>query len=104
MALPLSQNAQARALLRHLLEHGDTLGMDIAEGTIIQLALHDRALERFLTFDAAAAEWRTGTPSTRSGPPALAEHSTAMTGMSRRLRPAPRLRRVKIDALEAPGF
>ena len=33
MALPLSQNAQARALLRHLLEHGDTLGMDIAEGT-----------------------------------------------------------------------
>ena len=65
MALPLSQNAQARALLRHLLEHGDTLGMDIAEGTIIQLALHDRALERFLTFDAAAAEWRTGAPSTR---------------------------------------
>ena len=29
--LPLSQNVQARALLHHLLEHGDIVGRDAAE-------------------------------------------------------------------------
>jgi hypothetical protein len=54
--LPLSPNVQARALLYHLLEHGDIVGRDTAGRTIIQLAVDDRILETLITFDADAAD------------------------------------------------
>ncbi len=54
--LPLPPAVEARALLHHLLEHGDVMGRDTAGRTIIQLAVDDWALERLLTFDAEAAE------------------------------------------------
>jgi hypothetical protein len=54
--LPLSPGAEARALLHHLLEHGDIVGRDTAGRTIIQLALDDWTLEKLLVFDAEAAE------------------------------------------------
>jgi hypothetical protein len=54
--LPLSHNIQARALLHHLLEHGDVVGRDTAGRTIIQLAVDDRVLETLMTFDAEAAD------------------------------------------------
>lgn len=49
-ALPLPFGAKARALLHHLLEHGDSVGRDAAGRTIIQLAVDDWALEWLLTF------------------------------------------------------
>jgi hypothetical protein len=52
--LPLSQDVQARALLQHLLEHGDIVGRDAAGRTIVQLAVDDRVLETLLIFDADA--------------------------------------------------
>jgi hypothetical protein len=54
--LPLSQNVQARALLHHLLEHGDIVGRDAAGRTIVQLAVDDRVLETLMIFDAEAAD------------------------------------------------
>ena len=39
--LPLSQNVQARALLHHLLDHGDIVGRDTAGRTVIQLAVDE---------------------------------------------------------------
>ena len=39
--LPLPPGAEARALLHHLLEHGDIVGRDTAGQTIIQLVVDD---------------------------------------------------------------
>jgi hypothetical protein len=58
--LPLPPGAEARALLHHLLEHGDIVGRDTAVRTVIQLAVDDWALERLLTFDADAADLEDG--------------------------------------------
>ena len=54
--LPLSQDVRARALLHHLLEHGDVVGKDTVGRTVIQLAVDDWTLEKLATFDADAAE------------------------------------------------
>ena len=54
VALPLPPGAEARALLHHLLEHGDVVGRDPLRRTIVQLAVEDGVLERLLTFDAEA--------------------------------------------------
>ena len=54
--VPLPPSAEARALLNHLLEHGDIVGRDTVGRTIIQVAVDDWALERLMTFDADAAE------------------------------------------------
>ena len=43
--LPLPPGAEARALLHHLLEHGDIVGTDAGGQAIIQLAVDDRVLE-----------------------------------------------------------
>jgi hypothetical protein len=40
-ALPLDPSAQARTLLRHLLEAGDIIGKDMAGCTVIQLVADD---------------------------------------------------------------
>ena len=56
VSLPVPPGAQARALLHHLLEHGDVLASDTSGRTVIQLAVDDWALEKLLTFDAEAAE------------------------------------------------
>jgi hypothetical protein len=58
--LPLPPGAEARALLHHLLEHGDILGKEISGRTIIQLAVDDWVLERLLSFDAEATEFEDG--------------------------------------------
>jgi hypothetical protein len=60
MPLPLPPGAEGRALLHHLLEHGDIVGEDTAGRKIIQLAVDDWTLERLLTFDADAAELEDG--------------------------------------------
>ena len=39
--LPLSPILAARALLHHVLEHGDIVGRDAAGNTIIQLSVND---------------------------------------------------------------
>jgi hypothetical protein len=52
--LPLLPASEARALLHHLLEHGDVVGRDTVGRTIIQLAVDDRTLETLVTFDAEA--------------------------------------------------
>jgi hypothetical protein len=54
--LPLSPGAEARALLHHLLGHGDVVGRDTVGRTVIQLAVDDWVLDRLLAFDAGAAE------------------------------------------------
>jgi hypothetical protein len=43
--LPLPPAIEARALLHHILEHGDVVGRDVAGRTIIQLAVDDWVLE-----------------------------------------------------------
>jgi hypothetical protein len=58
--LPLPPNVAARALLHHLLEHGDVVGKDTAGQTIIQLSVPDYVLETLMTFDAEAAELEDG--------------------------------------------
>jgi hypothetical protein len=65
--LPLSHNVQARALLHHLLEHGDIVGT----ATIIQLAVDDRVLETLMTFDAEAADLEPEPDDEEDGPPLL---------------------------------
>jgi hypothetical protein len=42
--LPLPPGADARALLHHLLEHGDIVGRDTAGRTVNQLAVDDWTL------------------------------------------------------------
>ena len=54
--LPLPPDAETRALLHHLLQHGDVVGRDGAGRTIIQLAVDGWVLEKLLTFGADAAE------------------------------------------------
>ena len=58
--LPLTPGAEARALLHHLLDHGDVAGRDTAGRTIIQLAVDNWTLEKLATFDADAAELEDG--------------------------------------------
>jgi hypothetical protein len=55
--LPLPAHAEARALLNHLLEHGDIVGSDPAGRTVIQLAVDDWVLQKLMTFDAEATEF-----------------------------------------------
>jgi hypothetical protein len=71
--LPLSQNVQARALLHHLLEHGDIVGRDAVGRTIIQLAVDERVLETLMTFDADAAELEPEPDEEEDGPPVVVE-------------------------------
>ena len=54
--LPLPPHIEARALLHHLLEHGDIVGEDATGRTIVQLALDHWALEKLMAFDAEVAE------------------------------------------------
>jgi hypothetical protein len=69
--LPLSHHVQARALLHHLLEHGDIVGRDTTGRTIIQLAVDDRVLETLMTFDADAAELEPEPDEEEDGPSLL---------------------------------
>jgi hypothetical protein len=71
--LPLSQDVQARALLHHLLEHGDIVGGDATGRTIIQLAVDDRVLETLMMFDAEAAELEPEPDGEEDGPPVVLE-------------------------------
>jgi len=54
--LPLPPDAEARALLHHLLEHGDMVGRDSTGRTILQLAVDDHTLETLMSFDADELE------------------------------------------------
>jgi hypothetical protein len=56
MAIALPPGAEARALLHHILEHGDLVGRDTDGRTIIQLAVEDSTLETLMAFDADAAD------------------------------------------------
>jgi hypothetical protein len=58
--LPLPPGAEARALLHHLLEHGDIVGRDTVGRTILQLAVDDLVLEKLMTFGAEAADLEDG--------------------------------------------
>ena len=58
--LPLTPGAEARALLHHLIEHGDIVGRDTVGRIIIQLAVDDCTLEKLLAFDADAADLENG--------------------------------------------
>jgi hypothetical protein len=58
--LPLPPDAEARALLNHVLEHGDVVGRDSVGRTIIQLAVHDWVLDKLMGFDADAVELEDG--------------------------------------------
>jgi hypothetical protein len=76
--LPLPPGAEARALLHHLLDHGDIMGRDTAGRNIIQLAVDDWALEKLLTFDAEATDLEDGDSEPEpddeeDGPPILLE-------------------------------
>jgi hypothetical protein len=69
--LPLPPGAQARALLHHVLEHGDVVGRDPVGRTIIQLTVDDRVLETLMTFDAEAAELEPEADDEEDGPPVV---------------------------------
>ena len=71
--LPLPPGAEARALLRHLLDHGDIVGRDIAGRTIIQLPVDDWTLEKLMTFDAEAAELESEPVDEEDRPPVVIE-------------------------------
>ena len=58
--LPLSLDVEARALLHHVLEHGDIVGRDSAGRTVIQLLVDDWTLEKLMGFDVEAAELEEG--------------------------------------------
>jgi len=58
--LSLPPGTEARALLHHLLEHGDIVGKDTWGRTIIQLAVDDWVLEKLLTTEAEAADLEDG--------------------------------------------
>lgn len=68
-----SPDVQARALLHHLLEHGDIVGRDTTGRTIIQLAVDDRVLEALTTFDGDAAELEPEPDEEENGPPVVVE-------------------------------
>ena len=69
--LPLPPGVEARALLHHLLEHGDIVGRDAAGRTIVQLAVDDRVFETLMTFDAEAAELEPEADDEEDGPPVV---------------------------------
>jgi hypothetical protein len=71
--LPLPPAIQARALLHHIIEHGDVVGRDAAGRIIIQLAVDDRVLEKLMTFDAEAAELLPEPDDEEDGPPVVAD-------------------------------
>jgi hypothetical protein len=71
--LPLLPDVEARALLHHLLEHGDIVGRDAAGNTIIQLSVNDYVLETLMTFDADAAELEPEPDDEEDGPPVVVE-------------------------------
>jgi hypothetical protein len=77
--LPLPPGAEARALLHHLLEHGDVVGRDGAGRTVIKLAVDDWALEKLMAFDAEVAELEDGgdtepdVDAEEDGPPGVVE-------------------------------
>jgi hypothetical protein len=58
--LPLPPGAEARALLHHVLEHGDVVGRDSAGRTIIQLAVDRWVLDKLTGFDADAVDREDG--------------------------------------------
>jgi hypothetical protein len=60
MPLPLPPGAEARALLHHLLEHGEIVGRDAVGRTIIHLPLDAWVLEKLMMFDADAADLEQG--------------------------------------------
>jgi hypothetical protein len=61
--LPIPPGAEARALLHHLLEHGDIVGSDSTGRTIVQLAVDDWTLDKLASFDADVAELEDGSDS-----------------------------------------
>jgi hypothetical protein len=71
--LPLPPGAEARALLHHLLEHGDVVDIDALGRIIIQLAVDDQVLETLMTFDAEAAELEPEPDHEENGPPFVLE-------------------------------
>jgi hypothetical protein len=58
--LPLLPYIEGRALLHHLLEHGDVVASEPAGRTVIQLAVDDCVYEKLMTFDAEATEFEDG--------------------------------------------
>jgi hypothetical protein len=54
--LPLPPDAEARALLHHVLERGDVVGRDSAGRTVIQLAVEGWVLDKLMGCDADAVE------------------------------------------------
>jgi hypothetical protein len=58
--LPLPPAAESRALLHHLLEHGDIVGVDAAGRMIIELAVDNWVLGKLMTFDAEATDAEDG--------------------------------------------
>jgi hypothetical protein len=54
--LPLSPSAEARALLHHLLEHGDIVGQDPVGRTVIQLAVDEWVLDKLMSLGVDAAD------------------------------------------------
>jgi hypothetical protein len=73
VSLPLSPNVAARALLHHLLEHGDIVGRGPAGHTIIQLVVNDYVLETLMTFDADTAELEPEPDNEEDCPPVVLE-------------------------------
>jgi hypothetical protein len=71
--LPIPPGAEARALLHHILEHGDVVGRDAAGNTIIQLSVNDHVLGTLMTFDADATELEQEPDDEEDGPPVLVE-------------------------------
>jgi hypothetical protein len=72
-SLPLPPGAQARALLHHLLEHGDIVASDTEGRAIIQLAVDDWTLEKLMAFDAEAAELEPEPDDEEDGPPIVVD-------------------------------
>jgi hypothetical protein len=71
--LPLSPKVAARALLYHLLEHGDIVGKDTADRTVIQLSVNDHILETLMTFHADAGELEPDPDDEEDAPPVVVE-------------------------------
>ena len=55
-ALPLDPGSEARALLHHVLAHGDLVGTDRAGRAVIQLAVSPWILDRLLAFDGGSED------------------------------------------------
>jgi hypothetical protein len=60
LPLPLPPDAEARALLHHVLEHGDVVGRDRAGRRILQLAVESWVLDKLMGFDAETVEHEDG--------------------------------------------